>query len=383
MSFARGTYGLDSADASTSLDVNLAVSTGAKFWFRYSAGVNNTNPGSQFKLCQVGEIAALAAKGVSVVANFEAAELRPLSGYAAGLADGQADLSFWQSRGYAQGKSIYISLEPGHDVSELAAITQYYAGYSAGLGGYYVADGGYYGVQLLVAAAKAGLIKHGWIPSSASASVDKVSIDPTYAPPAKTNWDLWFPTKSQVTPALAYLDTLVAGAPFESIVWQSGNKWLNNDADEDIVLLGGYLGSQLETPDGSTPPPVVVTPPPAPVAHGPMYGAAVPSLIAKGTGHYFGSIDGPAASLGGYNADEKPYVKLIQQQLIYLGFVPGQTNPNSGWADGIFDVKGGGIGSATHGATSMAVAAFQRKYMPGTQYYGQVWFDDWAKLASF
>jgi peptidoglycan hydrolase-like protein with peptidoglycan-binding domain len=110
-----------------------------------------------------------------------------------------------------------------------------------------------------------------------------------------------------------------------------------------------------------------------------MYGKPVPAAIAKGTGRYYGSIDGPGNSLGGFNAAERPAIKLIQQQLIFLGFVPGQTNINSGWADGIFDTKGGGVG---RGPTSQAVTRFQKKYMPNTQYYGQVWYDDWQKLAS-
>ena len=51
--------------------------------------------------------------------------------------------------------------------------------------------------------------------------------------------------------------------------------------------------------------------------------------------------------------------------------MPGHTNPDDGWADGIFGQP-----------TAEAVARFQHAEMPGTQFYGQVWPDDWKKLFS-
>lgn len=86
-------------------------------------------------------------------------------------------------------------------------------------------------------------------------------------------------------------------------------------------------------------------------------------------GHYFGLISGPAESHGGYTPDEKVWVREIQKQLIRKGYVPGVTDPASGWADGVFEQP-----------TADAVARFQRAEMPGTKYYGQVWSDDFAKL---
>jgi hypothetical protein len=124
-------------------------------------------------------------------------------------------------------------------------------------------------------------------------------------------------------------------------------------------------------------------PKPVKLAHAPMHHRPVPPLIAKGTGAYFGSIDGPEISHGGINAAERASITLIQQQLVYLGLVPGHTDINDGWADGIFDVEGGGVGSETHGETSMAVARFQRTYLPNTTEFGQVWWDDWTRLAAF
>jgi hypothetical protein len=91
---------------------------------------------------------------------------------------------------------------------------------------------------------------------------------------------------------------------------------------------------------------------------------------------YFGNINGPKESHGGAFPAEMPFVKLIQQRLIASGFVPGVTDTNNDWADGIFDIKGGSL----TGPTTDAVIAFQRARMPGTKFFGQVWSDDWAAL---
>lgn len=94
---------------------------------------------------------------------------------------------------------------------------------------------------------------------------------------------------------------------------------------------------------------------------------------------HFGNINGPDESHGGAFANERPFVKMIQQRLIALGFVPGVTDVNGEWADGIFDTKGN---HSLTGPTSEAVIRFQRAHMPGTKFFGQVWSDDWAKLFS-
>jgi len=94
---------------------------------------------------------------------------------------------------------------------------------------------------------------------------------------------------------------------------------------------------------------------------------------------FFGNINGPEESHGGGFANERPFVKMIQQRLIALGFVPDVTDINDEWADGIFDVEGN---HSLTGATSHAVIRFQRAHMPGTKFFGQMWSDDWAKLFS-
>jgi hypothetical protein len=114
----------------------------------------------------------------------------------------------------------------------------------------------------------------------------------------------------------------------------------------------------------------------APVHHGASWPG--PQLH-FGPHDFFGNINGPEESHGGGFANERPFVKMIQQRLIALGFVPGVTDINDDWADGIFDIKGN---HSLTGPTSHAVIRFQRAHMPGTKFFGQVWSDDWARLFS-
>lgn len=86
--------------------------------------------------------------------------------------------------------------------------------------------------------------------------------------------------------------------------------------------------------------------------------------------HYFGLISGPENSHGGYYGGEQPYIRQIQRRLISKGYVTGITDIYSSWADGIFEQP-----------TADAVTRFQHAEMPGTQFYGQVWADDYAQLA--
>jgi len=98
-------------------------------------------------------------------------------------------------------------------------------------------------------------------------------------------------------------------------------------------------------------------------------GAPVPDLIARGTGQYLGLLSGPASSHGGANDNEKRIVRKLQQRLIACGFVRGQSDPQSAWADGIFGEP-----------TRRAVTRFQQRHMNNTTFYGRVYWDDWQKL---
>lgn len=93
----------------------------------------------------------------------------------------------------------------------------------------------------------------------------------------------------------------------------------------------------------------------------------VPAFPFGGMDRY-GLITGPAELHGGYYEAERPNVKLIQQRLQYLGYAP--LDPS--WADGLYEWP-----------TANAVAAWQSENMIGvTDYPGEVWGDDWAKLFS-
>lgn len=97
----------------------------------------------------------------------------------------------------------------------------------------------------------------------------------------------------------------------------------------------------------------------------PMHDKPIPALIARGTGDYYGLITGPNESHGGLYASEQPNIRLIQR------FLNWKQDSNL-TVDGIFD-----------STTAVAVSEFQTAHLPGTEFYGQVWYDDWAKMASF
>lgn len=110
---------------------------------------------------------------------------------------------------------------------------------------------------------------------------------------------------------------------------------------------------------------------PAPAPGGAVLRRPWPSYMPQA--QYFGLITGPNESHGGYYPAERADVKALQQRLIVLGYVPGVTNPASGWADGLFEQP-----------TADAVARWQRaKYAAQTSRYGEVWSDDWARLFTY
>lgn len=105
---------------------------------------------------------------------------------------------------------------------------------------------------------------------------------------------------------------------------------------------------------------------------GTSYPPALPQPFPLPRDHYYGLITGPARSHGGYYDSERAVIKRIQQRLIYKGYVPAIARDQwlSGWADGKFEKP-----------TFDAVMRFQRAQMPGTTRFGEVWFDDYARLA--
>lgn len=80
-------------------------------------------------------------------------------------------------------------------------------------------------------------------------------------------------------------------------------------------------------------------------------------------GHYYGPIDGPERSHGGYYPRERPIVRMIQQEFQRRGFAPSYPS----WADGIWEQP-----------TTDACRAWQAAV--GLPVTGTVDADDWAAL---
>jgi len=382
MGAAVGAIGIDSASR---VDSHVAKQKGAVFQVRYSAGAatdvnHQAHHLNAHKLLERGELQAILQAGLDFIANDEWFIDRKLGGAAAAEQDAPAVLAYWRAHGLAPGSTIMLNHDTGlADDSDLREFDAYHDRYNRILDGEYVADG-FYGPQAVARhLLQGGRIKHFWIPEGASFFEKKAPIDPNYAPPARTNWDLWAPTPAQVKPAIAYIHKKLADIlpALQSVVWQDLNKWFGKAADENIVIKGDRFGSHLDNASPAGEPPV--PPATAPVHGNPIRGMAVPGVIARGSGRYLGSIDGPANSIGGANPAEQRIVKLWQQFLIWGRFVPGHSQTNDGWADGIFDTRGSGVGN---GPSSRATASFQHARMPTTTFYGQVWWDDWTKAAS-
>jgi hypothetical protein len=333
------------------------AANGAGFVCRYSAGVGGaSNP----KCTRPGEIADATAHKVDFLANFELAESTPERGARSGREHGAADREFWASRGLAPGAGVLLSWEPGNDTSMFAQVADFITSYKAAIGR---PVGLYAGLPALLWMRHRDLIDFTWLPMSSVAS--------------GFNWG----AISQVEYAARMLKI---GQDNGLNMVQNRNRWYpqgkdknGNEvygADEDVIVnLPAIAWSQLQATqhplrrDG-----------PATVKI--WQGEPWPGpKLGFGSGDHFGTINGPAQSHGGVTADERRYVKMIQQRLVACGFVPGHTNPNDGWADGIFDIQGNG---QLGGPTTDAVKRFQAAHRPGplTTKPGQVWPDDWKTL---
>ncbi len=82
-------------------------------------------------------------------------------------------------------------------------------------------------------------------------------------------------------------------------------------------------------------------------------------------GYFFGLVNGPTPSRGGFYTYEQPDVRAIQRRVTALGFHAEE--------DGKFGL-----------ATRAAVSSWQRaKYKSTTSRYGEVWGDDWRHLFTY
>jgi len=334
----------------------------AGFVCRYSAGVGGA---SNAKCTKPGEIADAVHHKVDFLANFELAETTREGGARPGSEHGKADRDFWASRGLAAGAGVILSWEPGNDASKFGAVADFLTSYRAAVGR---PAGLYAGLPALLWMRQHELIDFTWLPMSSAAS------------------GFNFGRISQKEYAARMLK--IAKDNGLNLV-QNRNRWYRSKdangnvvfgADENIIvnlprIAWSHMQATRRHPQGTTPAAH------HPTSHVKMWqGEPWPgSKLGFKRGDHFGNINGPAQSHGGATTGERTYVKMIQQRLIVCGFVPGHTNPNDGWADGVYDTKGNG---RLGGPTTTAVKRFQAADRPGplTTKPGEVWPDDWATL---
>lgn len=217
---------------------------GGKFRIRYSAGIGNSQPATQWKLCGYGEIRDAEAAGVDFIANSEWYESRITEGASAGRADGVADLAFWKARGLAQGASIYVSWDADPVTSKWPGVDAYLAAYNVSLAGYYHVDC-YAGTPYLRHALAKGLIRYGWRPNAGSWSGDGIPYQPT----------------------VNAASVAAAAARTPAHIWQTGSYWYGKQADENVILrvpVGSHLEAQTRPKPVPAPKPVPDTPKPTP-----------------------------------------------------------------------------------------------------------------------
>jgi hypothetical protein len=365
MTIAVKMRGIDFASMPDSDGYAGIARKGAGFVSRYSAGVGGA---LNSKCTQPGEIADAVRHGVDFLANFELAENTREGGARPGKEHGAADRDFWASRGLADGAGVTLSWEPGDDPSKFGAVADFLTSYKEAIGR---PVGLYAGLKALLEMRHRDLIDFTWLPMSSAAS------------------GLNFGDISQTEYAARMLK--VAQDNGLNVV-QNRNRWYKHTdgqgnvvfgADENIVVkLPGIPWSQMQA-SGHFHHPAPMPP------HHPPHTQHAPKMwqgerwpgpkLRFGPGDHFGNINGPAQSHGGATADERTYVKMIQQRLIACGFVPGHSGPSDRWADGVFDTAGNG---QLGGPTTEAVKRFQAACRPGhlTTEPGQVWPDDWATL---
>jgi hypothetical protein len=194
--------------------------SGARFIVRYSAGAASdpSHPSHEavsWKLCGLGELRDIVAAGYDFVANSEWTASRATEGARAGAEDGAADRTFWSDRGLARGASIYVSWDTGQPSSDRhPQLAAYLAAYERALGGKYHADL-YAGDIAISAMLDLGRIRYGW-----RAMADSWSGNGDFYQPG-TRWKAAARRLAEVS---------------DAHVWQNGNRWYDDGADEDVIL---------------------------------------------------------------------------------------------------------------------------------------------------
>lgn len=88
---------------------------------------------------------------------------------------------------------------------------------------------------------------------------------------------------------------------------------------------------------------------------------------------YVGDIAGPVAAHGGAYSWERPFIKIVQQWLVYLNCVvgiPSAAWPTTPWCDGLF----------SRPYSTNALVAFHQRYYRGQPYLDRLYADDWRRM---
>jgi LysM repeat protein len=202
-------------------DHRTVVQNGAKGVLRY---LSEPIPSTAWKRITVSEKDAILASGLDLILNWEWYEGRCLEGYGAGVHDGQAARAQALALGYPRGASIYFSHDTG--ARNDAAVVAYFRGAQAGLGSDYHADV-YSGFDVVELILNYGLARYGW-------------------------------------QTLAWSGGRIGRAH----LYQNGNQWFGNGADENIVR-SRPLGSWRDHAGGPAP---ETNPDPVPIAPSPVSG---------------------------------------------------------------------------------------------------------------
>lgn len=192
--------------------------SGVRAIIRYSSGTHAASASGfeKAKLCQPGEVRAAEQAGVDLIAVSEgASKARMLDGRDAGVADGAADLTFWQARGYAKGAIIFCAYDTAQpDPHAHPAVSAYLEGYRESIDGYY--EVGMYGGDVAInAMLDAGVIHFGWRSMSDAWS---------------RNGSWYRPDDPGASARLAHVSN--------AHLWQTGNLTCPS-VDEDVVLRDG------------------------------------------------------------------------------------------------------------------------------------------------
>lgn len=219
-----GDLGFDRSGAH--ITAKHAAQRHCKFIGRYSAGVSSWAPANAWKICQPNEIRQAEKHGVDIIAISESTIDRITEGHAAGLADGQADVTFWKSRGLAQGATVFCCWDTFPYPSQYDAVEAYLKGWAEGAAGYYE-PGGYMGDPAGREMVRRGALTRYIQPNAGSWSSNDLPYQPT-------------DPVSFLSEAIR-----VSGA----CMWQTGNYYFGTGADEDMVLRVP-VGSHLEAKNG-------------------------------------------------------------------------------------------------------------------------------------